>query len=311
MHVELRHQLAHRLVALQRRQRDFRLESWAVVSSRSFCHIRSFVPATLQDWERKIHLTHLFRFPEPPLFIDTNILKFAAVKKHVYRSRLGTVDWGGTDYEVEYHERYTVNDIHKIKNNETLKSDAILLGMLAYAGISGRLKFHSHREVYLETLGLRGMCSASGRFFGCPIHRVADPMAPRVRIISDGKKSGADHALDFLSRIRHPRYGELTRMTGAYQGPNKPLIINQAMDAYHLWCAECAGMNYFLTMDYRLQKVVSQSKKVETPVVIKTPNQLLREVLPKFGLVGAFKFLWQGYRFAKPRVGFDEGKGWT
>ncbi len=83
------------------------------------------------------------------------------------------------------------------------------------------------------------------------------------------------------------------------------------MDAYHLWCAECAGMNYFLTMDYRLQKVVSQSKKVETPVVIKTPNQLLREVLPKFGLVGAFKFLWQGYRFAKPRVGFDEGKGWT
>jgi len=45
MHIELRRQLAHRLVALQSRQRDFRLESWAVVPSWSSCHLRSCVLA--------------------------------------------------------------------------------------------------------------------------------------------------------------------------------------------------------------------------------------------------------------------------
>lgn len=243
------------------------------------------------------------------VFIDANILKFSAVKKHVYRPRKDTINWGGTEHEVELHEPYTTNDLHKIKN-ETQERDAVFLGMLAYAGISGRLKFHIHREVDLETWSLPGMASASGRFFGCPINGVADPVPLPSRIIIGGEKKFKEHKLDFLCGIRHPRFIDLTKMTGAYQGTQKPLNLNQALDAYHIWCAECAGMNYFLTMDYKLQKVVEKSK-VETPVVIRTPDQLLREVLPKFGLFGAIKFMWHGYRFAKPLVGFDEGKGWT
>jgi hypothetical protein len=69
-------------------------------------------------------------------------------------------------------------------------------------------------------------------------------------------------------------------------------------------------MNYFLTMDYKLQKVAARSK-TKTPVTIITPEQLLRQVLPQLGIFGAIKFMWEGYRFARPRVGFDEGKGWT
>ncbi len=69
-------------------------------------------------------------------------------------------------------------------------------------------------------------------------------------------------------------------------------------------------MNYFLTMDYKLRKVVG-SAKIKTSVNITTPDQLLREALPKFGFFGAIKFMWQGYRFAKPRVGFDDSKGWN
>lgn len=45
MPVKLRGQLAHRLVALQCRQRDFRFECRAVVPSWAACHLRSFVPA--------------------------------------------------------------------------------------------------------------------------------------------------------------------------------------------------------------------------------------------------------------------------
>jgi hypothetical protein len=243
------------------------------------------------------------------VFIDTNILKFSAVKKHVYRKSKDTVNWGGFEQEIEISEPYTINDLQKIKN-ERQKRDAIILGMLAYGGISGHLKFHIHREVDLETWGLPGMASASGRFFGCPIHEVVDPISPKSRLIIGGSKKFKEHILDFLGGIRQPRFAELTKMTGAYQGTDKPLNLNQALDAYHIWCAECAGMNYLLTMDYKLQKVVGTSK-IKTPVAIKTPEQLLWEVLPRLGVFGGIKYMWQGYRFAKPRVGFSEGQGWT
>lgn len=259
----------------------------------------------------KVHIGSATRKTKPvaTVFIDTNILKFSAVKKHVYRAKKTTVNWGGTEFETEYHEPHTVNDLHKIKN-EVQKRDALFLGMLAYAGISEWLNFYIHREVDLETWGLPGMASPSGRFFGCTIHEVPDPVAPQPRIIVGGNKKFKEHILDFVCSIKHPRFVELTKMTGAYQGASKPLNLNQALDAYHIWCAESAKMDYFLTMDYKLQKVVGRSK-VETSVKVVTPDQLLRLVIPKFGFVGAIKFMWNGYKFSKPRVGFDEGKGWT
>ncbi len=63
-------------------------------------------------------------------------------------------------------------------------------------------------------------------------------------------------------------------------------------------------------MDYKLKKVVGLSK-IKTSVTIATPEQLLMQVVPKFGVVGAAKFMWKGYRFAKTNVGFDEGLGWS
>jgi len=56
MQVELLRQLAHRSVALRCGQCDLCLEGRVVVPSRSSCHLRSFVPAKLPNWERKIHL---------------------------------------------------------------------------------------------------------------------------------------------------------------------------------------------------------------------------------------------------------------
>lgn len=246
--------------------------------------------------------------PVASVFIDTNILKFSAVKKHVFRTKKTTLNWGGTEFEVNLHEPHTVNDLNKIKN-KVQKRDAVFLSMLAYAGISELLDFYIHREVDLETWGLPRMTSPSGRFFGCPLSEVPDPIPLQSRIIFDGNKKFNEHTLDFVSSIKHPRFIELTKMTGAYQG-KKPLNRNQALDAYHLWCAESAKIDYFLTMDYNLKKVVGLSK-IKTSVEIVTPDQLLRIVIPKFGFLGAIKFMWKGYRFGKPRAGFNEGKGWT
>jgi len=243
------------------------------------------------------------------VFIDTNILKFAAIKRHVYRPKEKMIKWGGIEQRVVLHERYTTNDLLKIKNDTQMR-DAALLSMLAYAGISERLKFHAHREVYLESWGLPGIVSQSGRFFGCPIYQVEDPVWQQGRMIAGGPKKPNEYTLEFLSGIDDPRYIELTKMTGAYQGAKRPMNLNQALDAYHIWCAESSEMNYFLTMDYKLQRIVEGSK-IKTAVAIKTPKQLLSAVLPGFGILDAIKFVWFGYLFSKQRVSFNEEKGWS
>ncbi len=244
------------------------------------------------------------------VFVDTNILKFSAVKKHVFQTRKSMVNWGGEDFETEFREPYTTNDLHKI-TNEVQKRDAVFLAMLAYAGISERLTFFIHREVELESLGLPGMASPSGRFFGCPLEKVGDPDGTlQSRTVFGGNKTPKEHLQDFVSQIEHKRFVELAKATGAYQGKHKPLNLNQALDAYHIWCAESASIDYFLTMDYKLQRVLGHST-VKTSVKVVTPDQLLRLEIPRLGFFGAIQFIWRGYKFAKPRVSFSEGAGWN
>lgn len=242
------------------------------------------------------------------VFIDTNILKFSAVKKYCYLPKTTKNNWNGEDYEGKIYEHYTANDINKIKN-DTQKRDAVFLGILAYAGISGSLEYFIHREVDLELWGLPGTSSPSGRFFDCPLSKIQDPFPPKERIVFGGEKKFREHTLDFLSSIQEPRYLEITKMTGAFQGAGRSLHLNQALDAYFIWCAECAGLEYFLTMDYKLIKVVASSKR-ETAVKLITPEGLLRDLSFRLGFFGSISLFWNGYRFAKPRVGFEEGAGW-
>jgi len=65
--VRTRIEPARRLVAPQRRQRDFRLESRTLTSSRASCLPRALVPATPPDRKRKIHPTNRFGVYGPSL----------------------------------------------------------------------------------------------------------------------------------------------------------------------------------------------------------------------------------------------------
>ena len=69
------------------------------------------------------------------MFIDTNILKFSAVKKHVFRPKKDTINWGGIEQGILVYDIVTTNDLHKIKN-ETQKRDAVVLGMPVFPGNS-------------------------------------------------------------------------------------------------------------------------------------------------------------------------------
>lgn len=242
------------------------------------------------------------------MFLDANIFKFSAIKKHVYLPKRQDIIWGPFVHETNVYEPYTVNSLDKV-TSEILRKDSILLAMAAFAGISGKLKFYYHREVEQETCGLPGMTTASGRFFECPLEEVADPEDAYSRILYGGGKHYKAHTQDFLSNIRNPRYLEIAKVTGAYQGKDKPLNLNQALDAFHIWCAESAGIEYFMTMDYKLKKVVERSK-LQSSVQITTPSQLLQTTVPQMGLFGGFSFLWKGVRFAKKNTKFQSRSGW-
>jgi hypothetical protein len=67
MDIEVLRQLDQGLLALDRRYSDFRLEGRAVVPARSSRHGHLLARGNHAAVARKIHLSRLFSFPEPPL----------------------------------------------------------------------------------------------------------------------------------------------------------------------------------------------------------------------------------------------------
>jgi hypothetical protein len=81
-----------------------------------------------------------------------------------------------------------------------------------------------------------------------------------------------------LRKLEHKRFRDLQRITGAYQGEGKP-NRNQLLDAFHLWCAEHNGSDFFLSLDFKLAKIIERS--ISKPMVaVVRPSQLLTAVLP-------------------------------
>ena len=68
VHVEILRKLDQGSLAFDRGYRHFRLECRAVVPARSSRHAHLLARSNHADIARKIHLSHLFRFAEPPLF---------------------------------------------------------------------------------------------------------------------------------------------------------------------------------------------------------------------------------------------------
>jgi hypothetical protein len=84
-------------------------------------------------------------------------------------------------------------------------------------------------------------------------------------------------ATSLPSSINDKRFIELQRACGAFQGHIKPPNHNQLLDAFHIWCAEFAGCSYFLTLDFKLMRVLSKSK-AKTQLRLVRPSELLFEV---------------------------------
>jgi len=210
----------------------------------------------------------------PAVFVDTCVFKFAATSLPRVIPRAKSLDWGNRSFEVTVHDPVTVNPNDAIANDE-LRAEAELLPRLAELGRVGAVRYLMSVEVLEESLGMPNMDSESGTFYDAPYEIVSAPLK-YSRMMSGSKKKREEHKFNFLASIKHPRFVQLQKVTGAYQGKLKQ-SHNQLVDAFHLWCAEHHSCPYFLTLDFKLIKVVGLSP-TKSQVSLLRPSELLSRI---------------------------------
>lgn len=208
------------------------------------------------------------------VFLDTNVLKASVDTRLVFLPEPQKINWGGQEFEVDVHRPVFVNQNTKYlaQGNQERFEDTVALRFIAALAKEDKIKLLMHQEVLFELMGLPRAMGGGPRFYGAPIDNVEGPFQ-YGRIIVDG--TGRDYQYEFLSGVEHPRFRELQRACGAYQGPNKPLQRNQLLDAFHILCAESVSATYFLTLDDSLIRVLTNRSPRKTTVTPITPKRLL------------------------------------
>lgn len=211
----------------------------------------------------------------PRVFVDTNVLKFSATELQRLRPRRQTIRWGHIQQEVTVYDQIVVNPNDKIKNSD-LKREAEQLPALAELGKSLRVEYVMQVEAEFESWGLRNMDSATGRFYGAPITNVEAPVWYGRTMIGAGIDAKKEQ-LRFLLSLKNRRFLELQKITGAYQGRRKT-NRNQLLDAFHIWCAEHNKCDYFLTLDFKLIRLVNRVSRKALGVLAVKPSELMAKL---------------------------------
>lgn len=207
------------------------------------------------------------------VFLDSNVLKFSATELVRYRPRIQQVNWGPRTLEVVVRDEVLINPNDAIQNAD-LKAEVDLLPRVASLHKVGGAQFVRSVEALMETWCLPSLDSESGQFYGAEIRTLKDVPFEYGRVMAGSGLDFKREQVRFLSDIKNSRFDALKRACGAYQGENRLPNRNQLLDAFHVWCAESAGCTHFLTLDFKLQRVLERSRlRLKTQIV--RPSQLL------------------------------------
>lgn len=218
--------------------------------------------------------------PTVTVFLDTSVLKASADTRLVFRAEPQKVFWWDREIEVNIHRPIYVNQNVKFlkQGNRERFEDTLSLRYVAALAKEQKIALLSHPEVTWELMGLPRSNGRGPRFYGAPIHKIKGPIQYERTLVDF---TGHDYQLKFLTEFKHPRFLELQRVCGAFQGHDRPRHRNQLIDAFHLLCAESAGANYFLTLDNKLIRTLANQKTQKTNVICITPKLFLNTQLRK------------------------------
>ena len=211
------------------------------------------------------------------VYLDTAALYNSIDRIEGWRPVEETVNWGGRAHSVTVHKSAVDFPIEDLENEE-LKSEARLLRRIAELAQEGRIELLVQNETMVELWSaLRRSDIRNALFFGAPITEVKAPFE-YGRVVFSAFEKANKVQYEFLSRITNERFVELQRACGAYQGSKKPLSPNQLRDAFHVWCAEGADAQFFLTTDFKLVGYVERQNRYIPKVRVVKPSQLLAEI---------------------------------
>ena len=212
----------------------------------------------------------------PSVYLDTTVLKFAVDRIEGWAPTRKPLSWGWREFIVTVHEPAVAFPNEELPNDE-LKNETRLLPRVAELSRESRIELLMQQETLIELWGLPRTIDERGLFYGTPIKKISAPFE-YGRVVFEAFADAGALQYDFLSRISDERFVELQKACGAYQG-SKPPSPNQLRDAFHVWCAEAAGADFFLTCDLSLVRYVGRQKRYMPSVRVVKPSELLVELV--------------------------------
>ena len=214
---------------------------------------------------------------EIKVYVDTNILKYAASSLKRFRPRQQTLNWGGKEIDTTVHDIVEVNPNNNIRNNPQLRYEVELIKDFVALEKQKNLMFCLNIETELESWGLPNMDSQTGKLYGAKVHSIEAPFK-YSRVVVGWNTEPKEEQFSFIKNIQDKRFSLIQKAVGAYQGKDK-WNRNQLLDAFHLWCAEHNHCHYFLTCEAKkLRKQMSNKRDFSYIPKVVSPSELLKAV---------------------------------
>ena len=198
------------------------------------------------------------------VLIDRNIEINALTHKTVLVPQV--IRWGSHDQIIEVAQRAHFPP----RDGESFRRVQLpWLATLCNFAKQGKLEFFTSHEMRMEKLRQKGHCEG---YLGInllrdvPVKSIRSPVQRSILIAPTGSIGVTEEEqMEFFRSIQHPRFLQIRSAAGDAH----------IDDAFHLWAAEEAGLDVFLTMDQRFWRVANQKKKViHSAVPVMTPKEL-------------------------------------
>ena len=204
------------------------------------------------------------------ILVDRNLERHAVT--HTTRIVPQPVEWGPLRFELPVAQR---SHDQPREDEQFLREQLPYLVSLCGTAKDGKLEFCTSRELEMEAvrqpiskqgyLGIDWFSGVTLTKVPCPVDRFAS-WNKEIDPVAD---FGKDEQLAFFRSITHPRFLHLRNTLGEAQ----------LADAFHLWTAEEAHLDVFLTMDQKfLNNVHNRSAAIGSTVSVMTPKEVCKQI---------------------------------
>ena len=201
------------------------------------------------------------------ILLDTNIRRLATTHRTEMVPR--PIKWGPIGQTLAVAQRKP----YPPRQDETFILEQLpCLAALCKAARGGTFEFYTTFELQMEEFRQRGPVEGYlgiNLFRDVPVKRAECPVVRSIAV-GAGTNTGIteEEQMDFFRSIQHPRFLQIRKAVGDAH----------VDDAFHLWSAEHAGLDAFLTLDARFKKVVfNKRKQILSAVAVVHPKELCEE----------------------------------